>query len=120
MSSKDQTYDFICFTDLAYEFDISKKKEIETKIKRRLKYHKLGKYNQERVDYIRQLKGDLYSEITKGSDSTYYHKSQSSFADLADFDTRRMSIDFHNKYNQVNMDELAAMINFAIYLYHLR
>ena len=53
---KTQTYDFICFTDLAYEFDVCEKKEIEKKIKRRLKYHDLGDYNQGRVDYIRQLK----------------------------------------------------------------
>jgi hypothetical protein len=39
---KKQTYDFICFTDLAYEFDLSEKKEIEKKIKRRLKYYNLG------------------------------------------------------------------------------
>lgn len=41
----EQTYDFICFTDLAYEFDFSDKKEAEKKIKRRLKYYKLGDWN---------------------------------------------------------------------------
>ena len=69
--NKEQTYDFICFTDLAYEFDFSEKKEIEKKIKRRLKYYNLGDYKQDRVEYIRQLKNDLYSEISKTTKSKY-------------------------------------------------
>ncbi|MBN1639482.1 MAG: hypothetical protein JW866_10970 [Ignavibacteriales bacterium] len=46
----EHTYDLVCFTDLAYEFDFSDKKEAEKKIKRRLKYYKLGVYSQERVE----------------------------------------------------------------------
>jgi len=116
----DQTYDFICFTDLIYEFDISKKKEIEKKIKSRLKYHKLGDYDQDKVDYIRALKNDLRSDIAKTSESTYFHKSKSEYAELTDFDVDSMTTDYHKKYNKVNKDELKAMINFAIYSYHLR
>jgi hypothetical protein len=117
---KRQTYDFICFTDLAYEFDFSNKKEIEKKIKRRLKYHKLGDYNQDRVDYIRQLKNDLNSEISQTTKSKYFHKSKSNYADLADFNIDQLTADYHRKYEKVDKDELMGMINFAIYLYHLR
>ena len=117
---KGQTYDFICFTDLAYEFDFSEKKEIEKKIKRRLKYYKLGDYKQDRVDYIRELKNDLYSEISKTTKSKYFHKSKSNYADLADFDFDRMTDDYNEKYDKMDKDELKGMINFAIYLYHLR
>jgi len=115
-----QTYDFICFTDLAYEFDFSDKKEIEKKIKRRLKYHKLGDYEQDRIDYIRQLKDDLYSEISRTTKSKYFHKSKSNYADLADFNIDRMTADYCKKYDKVDKDELMGMINFSIYLYHLR
>ena len=45
-----QTYDFVCFSDLAYEFDFSDLKEAEKKIKRKLKYYRLGKYDQARVN----------------------------------------------------------------------
>lgn len=117
---EDQTYDFICFSDLAYEFDISKREEIEKKIKRRLKYHKLGNYDQERVEYIRQLKNTLYSEIAKSAQSKYYHKSSSAYADLSDFNTEQMTLDIHETYNAVDKAELKSMINFAIYLYHMR
>ena len=117
---KGQTYDFICFTDLAYEFDFSEKKKIEQKIKRRLKYHKLGDYNQERVDYIRQLKDDLYSEISSNAKSKYFNKSESNYAELADFNIDQMASDFVKKYDKVDGNELRGMINFAIYLYHLR
>ena len=115
-----QTYDLICFTDLAYEFDFSEKKEIERKIKRRLKYYKLGGFSQERVDYIRELKNDLYSEITKTTKSKYFHKSKSNYADLADFDSEKMTKDFHEKYDKVDKEDLKGMINFAVYLYHMR
>jgi hypothetical protein len=117
---KSQTYDFICFTDLAYEFNVSEKKEIEKKIKRRLKYHKLGDYSQERVDYIRHLKNDVHTEISNTTTSKYFHKSDSIYAELNDFDVEMMTTDYNRKYDKVNRDELKGMINFAIYLYHLR
>jgi hypothetical protein len=52
----ENTYEFVCFGDLAYEFDLSNTKEAESKIKRRLKYYQLGAYEQNRVDYLRRLK----------------------------------------------------------------
>jgi hypothetical protein len=117
---KRQTYDFICFTDLVYEFNISDKKEIEKKIKRRLKYHKLGDYRQTRVDYIRTLKNDLYAEISSGAKSKYFNKSKSNYADLNDFNIEGMTVDYAKKYGQVEEKEMTGMINFAIYLYHMR
>src|SRR5690606_21072488 len=114
------SYDFICFTDLAYEFDFSDKKEAEKKIKRRLKYYELGEYNQDRVEYIRELKNDLYSEISKTTKSKYFNKSKSNYADLADFDINEMTENYFLKYNKLNKGELRGMINFAIYLYHMR
>jgi hypothetical protein len=117
---KKQTYDFICFTDLVYEFDFSDKKEIEKKIKRRLKYYKLGDYSQTRVDYIRTLKNDLYAEISSGTKSKYSSKSKSNYADLNDFNVEGMAADYAKKYGQVEKKEMANMINFAIYLYHMR
>jgi hypothetical protein len=119
-NDKAQTYDFICFTDLAYEFDFSDKKTTEKKIKRRLKYHKLGDYDQNRVDYVRQLKNDLYAEISQASKSKYYHKSKSNYADLADFHIDRMTADYYKKFDKVNKEELTEMINFSIYLYYMR
>ena len=117
---KGQTYDFICFTDLAYEFDFAKKNETEKKIKRRLKYYKLGDYNQERVDYLRLLKNVLFSEISSGTKSKYFHKSKSNYADLNDFDLVRMRQDYINKYDKIDRNDMDGLINFAIYLYHMR
>ncbi|MEO9020692.1 MAG: hypothetical protein ABI237_13735 [Ginsengibacter sp.] len=112
------TYDFICFTNLAYEFDFAEKNEIEKKIKRRLKYYKIGDYNQDRIDYLRQLKNDLFPKISSGTKSKYFNKSKSNYADLSDFD--RMTSDYVNKYDKVNETEMKDLINFAIYLYHIR
>ena len=116
----EQTYDYICFTDLAHEFDHSNKIVIEKKIKRRLKYHQLGTYDQDRVDYLRHLKNDLYAEISLTTKSKYFQKSESDFADLDDFDFYRMTADFKLKYDKISIRDLQDIINFSIYLYHLR
>ena len=118
--TSEQSYDFICFTDLAYEFDFSDTKEAEKKIKRRLKYYNLGEYDQERVDYIRELKNDLYKEISLGTKSKYFNKSKSNYADLADFDIERMKSDFIEKYEKIESSNMIGILNYAIYLYHLR
>jgi len=115
------TYEFVCFSDLAYEFSFSDKKEAEKKIKRRLKYYKLGEYDQDRVDYIRCLKNELYSEISQCSKSKYYcRKSKSRHSDYDDFNLDEMVSDFTKKYDEIEKGEMFRIINFAIYLYYLR
>lgn len=116
----ENTYEFVCFSDLAYEFDFSEKKEAERKIKRRLKYYKLGEYDQERVDYVRRLKDELYSEISSQSKSKYFQKSKSNFADLEDFNFERMLADYTETYERITKSDMGRILNFAIYLYHLR
>lgn len=120
VQENEQTYDFICFTELAYEFNFSDKKEVEKKIKRKLKYYKLSDYSQDRVDYIRNLKDDLYKEICLQTKSKYFCKSKSNFADLTDFNFEKMTTDYLNKYDKINEVDMKGMLNFAIYLYHMR
>ncbi len=115
-----QTYDFVCFTNLAYEFNFSDKKDTEKKIRRKLKYYKLDDYSQERVDYIRNLKNDLYQEINLQSESKYFSKSKSNFADLKDFNLKKMTVDYLNKYDKITELDMKGILNFAIYLYHMR
>lgn len=114
------TYDFICFTDLAYEFNPKDSAEIEKKIKRRLKYYKLGPYLQERVDYIRGLKDDLYRELSKYDKSIYFKKATKKYAHPADFDFELLLSDYLKKYPLVDQRDMTAIMNFAIYLYYLR
>ncbi|WP_209391277.1 hypothetical protein [Chryseobacterium sp. RR2-3-20] len=120
METQSQSYEFICFSDLAYEFNESDKKEIESKIKRRLKYNKLGNYDQETVEYLRKLRNDLFTEISKTSKSKFYHKSKSNYADLNDFDSEKMLNYYSEKYPKIEKSELAGMINFSIYLFYMR
>lgn len=117
---QENTYEYVCFGDLAYEFDFSDKKEAERKIKRRLKYYKLGDYDQARVDYVRELKNELYSEIRLQGKSKYFHKSNSNFSDFSDFDFYKMLTDYTRKYERISKSDMARMLNFAIYLYHMR
>ena len=115
-----QTYDYICFSELAHEFDFSNHLEIENKIKRRLKYYNPGSYDQGRIDYIRTFKNDLYVEISLQSKSIYFKKSNSDYADLADFDIEKMTLDFSKKYDKIAISEMTQIFNFAIYLYYMR
>ncbi|MFD0837258.1 hypothetical protein ACFQ0I_15875 [Mariniflexile aquimaris] len=118
--TSEQTYDYICFSDLAYEFDFSDLKEAEKKIKRKLKYYGLGKYDQERVEYVRNLKNDLFKEIRLYEKSEYYIPSKSEFAEFTDFDHKKMKVDFLNKYKKIDDSDMSQIINFAIYLYYMR
>lgn len=114
------TYDFICFSDLVYEFNLSQKKVTEKKIRRRLKYYKLDPYNQQRVDYIRKLRNDLAAEIGLNSASLYYQKSNGIYAGLDDFNIHQMVADYCARFPDIDNAEMHAMINFALYTFHLR
>jgi len=116
----EQTYDYICFGDLAYEFDFSEHKEAEKKIKRKLKYYGLGKYEQERIEYVRELKNDLFKEIRLQTKSKFFNPSKSNFAEFTDFNYEKMKKDYLNKFEKISDSDMSQILNFAIYLYHLR
>ncbi len=120
MDKSNVTYNFICFSNLAYEFNLEKSVQIESKITRRLKYYKLGPYSQEKVDYIRQLKNELYVEISKYDKSIYYKESYGKFAHQDDYDLELLKKDYLKKYTLIDESDMVAIINFAIYLYYLR
>ena len=115
-----QTYDYICFSDLAYEFDNIDFSEAEKKIKRRLKYYRLASYNQEKVDYIRRLKNDVYKEISLRSKSKYFNKVESNYSDFTNFFIVRMTSDFLEKYHDIDRSDITRILNSAIYLYYMR
>ena len=115
-----QTSDFIIFTDLIHEYNESKQKEVEKKIKRRLKYHKLGPYDQERVDYIRQLKNTIWTEIRLQKNSRYFKKTPSVYAEIEDFDIKQMLADYKKDYDKLSARDLRAMIGWAVHWYHTR
>ncbi len=114
------TYDYICFTNLAYEHHPTEYQETERKIKSRLKYYELEDYDQERIDYIRKLKNDLKDEIALGARSKYYEKIICEVTDLKDYQLENMKSDFLKKYHLISEKDMEAILNFAIYLYHLR
>lgn len=118
--TSEQSYDYVCFSNLAYEFDFCDLKEAEKKIKRKLRYYGLGKYDQERVDYVRKLKNNLFKEIRLYDKSEYYIPSKSEFAEFTDFDYEKMKGDFLKKYDKINDSDMSWILNFAIYLYYMR
>jgi hypothetical protein len=115
-----QTYNLICFGELAYEFDVTQRSKVEAKIKRRLKYYELGDYNQARVDEIRKFKNELSNEISSYKTSKYYKSLGTGFAELNDFDITGLQKHFSAKYPAIGKDELPAIIYFAIDYFHMR
>jgi hypothetical protein len=115
------TYDLICGTTLIWEFDISEIKETNQKIKRKLKYYKLGDFDQDRVENLRNLKNELKTEIHLYQKSKYCRKSKNSkYSDLADFDTDLMVSDFIEKYDKISKSDMRGIIRYAIFLYYLK
>lgn len=114
------SYDCICFNCLAYEFDPTESKETERKIKNRLRYRGAGPYDQERVEYIRKLRGDLYREFAAPAESKYYSKTDSEFSTPDDFNIDIMTEDYSRIYNRIDEDDIRQMMLFAEYLYYLR
>ena len=118
MNKKEQTYDFICFSDLVYESYEGLRKKTEAKIRRRLRYYCVGKYRQEKIDRIRTLRNTLYVDIT-AQNPLFYTNSGSKFSELHDFDIDKMQEFYISNYPDIHPDELRAMILFAIYSFHL-
>lgn len=119
MGNRKETYDFICFSELAYEWNPSAKKNTETKIRKRLISNN-WEYNQQRIDYIRSLRNDLFNEISLSNKSQYFNKLNFDYADLADFNIKQMLTDLKIKYNEINNEDLLNIIEFAIYLFYVR
>ncbi|TGK02614.1 hypothetical protein EHQ53_13520 [Leptospira langatensis] len=115
---RETSYDYVCFSELVYEYDNSK--ETEKKIKRRLKYYELGDYDQSRIDTIRNLKNDLDEEIQKNQGSKYYLGSKEEYAALGDFDFDLLLRDFQLKYQKINKEDMNAILLLAIYTFYLR
>lgn len=114
------TYNFICFTDLLNEYDLSQQPVVEKKIKRRLRYYNLGAYDALRVEKIRSLKNELVAEINLHDRSRYYKKNEALYAALKDFNVDKMVSDYRQKYPEIEQSEMHAFINLAVYHFHLR
>jgi hypothetical protein len=115
-----ETYDWVCFNELVNEYSFSNKKETEKNIKKQLAIHGLGEYRQSRIDYIRHFKDSLIKEIRKINKSEFYQKTDSHYADSADFDIERMIDYFYRSYSSFNRLDLKSFISCAIYWYYLR
>ena len=121
MSKKaNQSYDFLIFQELIYEYAPVKQAETEAKIKRRLKYYNLGPYRQERVDHIRMLRNELANEIKLLTRSKYYNKTPSVYAKMEDFDVSQMEIDYTSNYPLLSSADLREMIGWGVHMLYTR
>jgi hypothetical protein len=105
---------------LVWECASDDPKEAERKIRRRLRHYGLGPYQQERVDLLRRLKNETYSEIRHEDQSRYFAGRHGEHTAMEDFDVVRLIGDLTASYPDVPREEIKAFIPWAIYLYYLR
>jgi len=118
--AEEANYEDAALSALAYEFSFTDHRGSETKIKRKLRAKKLGKYEQERIDLLRRFKGEVQAEISRRQKSKYYTRSHGEFAGMKDFDRERMAKDFAAAYPSIPERSVARFIDFAVYIYYLR
>ena len=105
---------------LVYEFDFDDRVESNRKIKRKLRYHGLGTYAQDRVDLLRALKDEVQREIDLGQNSRYFVGPPGKYSSMNDFDIDSMAADLAKAFPTVPKDELVGFLGFAVYAYYLR
>lgn len=119
-TTKQTSYEDVVLGILAWEFSATDIKETEAKIKRKLKLKNIGKYDQQRVDRLRQLKDVVQIEVSKIRSSKYYSSSAGEFASMEDFDTLRMTEDFAAAFPEVPKQSIRQFVEYFIYLHYIR
>jgi hypothetical protein len=105
---------------LVYEFDIKRREETDAKIKKRLRYYKLGPYVQSEVDLLRRLKELLLAEIGRYQQSKYYVGTHGYYAAIEDFDVPRMISECHAMFPEIALTEIEWFVRFAVATYYAR
>ncbi|HEX7506956.1 MAG TPA: hypothetical protein VF550_09300 [Polyangia bacterium] len=120
MESKKETYEWVCYTILAYEIAGESAALAERKIKRKLRVAELGPYDQERVDSLRRLRDVLKREIRLYSKSKYYRGPTGTTANLEDYDFDKLVEDTCRDFPAISEVDMRGIVNFSLYLYYLR
>ena len=114
------TYESEALGVLAYEFPFSDEAEAEAKIKRLLRRKKLGPYDAERIDILRQFKNELQQEIGRFDKSRFFIEFHGKYADMRDFDVPRLTEEMVEHYPQIQREEIEQFVPFCVFLYYLR
>lgn len=114
------TYDYVCFTSLVNELMDNDASGAKRRISSRLRYFGLAKYNQERIELIRNMKDNLRAELSNPRSSSCYAGSNTKFAEPSNFNFECLVRKYSEKFPSIERDDLGRMINFAIYSYYLR
>ncbi|MCC9641918.1 hypothetical protein LOC71_06500 [Rhodopirellula sp. JC740] len=118
--SKPDTPEKVILGVLVYEFRSDDHEKSEAIIKKRLRYYKLGPYEQERVDLLRKLKDSLQKEIGRLHRSTYYLGSHGRYAGMKDFDVPRILDVYFAEFPEIDRSQIEWFVPFAVFTYYLR
>src|SRR5262245_45677939 len=95
------TFESEALSVLVYEFPFSEKTEAERKIKQRLRRKKLGTYDAERIEILRQFKNELQQEIGKYKESRFFTEFHGKYSEMRDFDIPRFIAEMSERFPQI-------------------
>ncbi|HYF94109.1 MAG TPA: hypothetical protein VD969_17980 [Symbiobacteriaceae bacterium] len=105
---------------LVSEFQPEERSKSDATIRRRLRYHRLGPYDQDQVEVVRRFKDALQREIGLLHRSQYYLGPHGKFAAPEDFDVARMVSDYRAAFPEIGKPDIEWFIPWALYVYYLR
>jgi hypothetical protein len=120
MTEYKTTYEYACFGVFMNAFADEDVNVIKRRIKSRLRYYKLGKFDQDRVNTVKKVHDELLEEFSRATASQYYIKTTGKYADPGDFDLDRMVRDYRRKYSAISKGDLIGMMNYSIFYYYLK
>jgi hypothetical protein len=113
-------YESAVLAVLAYEFEFSDRSDTEKAINQALREGNLGEYDEVRIAALRRFKDAIQEEVHRWHKSKYYTRSHGAYADLEDFDYRRMAEDYVKQFPDIPALPVERFVSFAIYLYYMR
>jgi len=118
------TYESEALAVLIYEFGTVSIREIDEKIKKRLKRKHLGEFESTRVNLLRAMKNELQKEIALQHESRYYiRKKQSAargeFVEVDDFDVSLLISDAAARYPNIPKRVIEWFVPFSVFVNHL-
>lgn len=110
----------IAFGFLAYEFSRDDPGKADEKIRRSLRNHGFRRFPQSKIEFLRNLKNELQTEIGRGMKSQYFLQCPSKRAGLYDFDIDRLTEALVLQFPGLSINRVKSFVRFAIFLYWMR
>lgn len=112
-------YDREVLRALTFEFRPDETEAYHRKVRRMLNRHKLGDYDQARIDRLRALKNEIQSILSNPRDSDCY-RGPTAFARRENWDEERLVASLAERHPNIDRNAIAEFLTYAILNYYER